>query len=190
MFPDVLKKLRLQNGLSQEELGNKLGLGKSTISMYESGQREPSLEMLEAIADIFNVDMNTLTDSKNSAKLNDELQEYLEELKNRNEMRMLFSLAKGASKEDVMQAVKIIEALKKDDWFTMDEIYIRGIEFPLKVKGVTVLDCNGDYNVYINKLLSDELQKKATKHEIRHIKKDHFYNFEPVIHNELEANVG
>ncbi len=115
MFPDVLKKLRLQNGLSQEELGNKLGLGKSTISMYESGQREPSLEMLEAIADIFNVDMNTLTDSKNSAKLNDELQEYLEELKNRNEMRMLFSLAKGASKEDVMQAVKIIEALKKDD---------------------------------------------------------------------------
>ncbi len=72
----------------------------------------------------------------------------------------------------------------------MDEIYIRGIEFPLKVKGVTVLDCNGDYNVYINKLLSDELQKKATKHEIRHIKKDHFYNFEPVIHNELEANVG
>lgn len=115
MFPDVLKKLRLQNGLSQEELGNKLGLGKSTISMYESGQREPSLEMLEAIADIFNVDMNTLTDSKNSAKLNDELQEYLEELKNRKEMRMLFSLAKGASKEDVMQAVKIIEALKKDD---------------------------------------------------------------------------
>lgn len=113
MFPDVLKKLRLQNGLSQEELGNKLGLGKSTISMYESGQREPSLEMLEAIADIFNVDMNTLTDSKNSAKLNDELQEYLEELKNRKEMRMLFSLAKGASKEDVMQAVKIIEALKK-----------------------------------------------------------------------------
>ena len=30
-------------------------------------------------------------------------------------MRMLFSLAKGATKEDVMQAVKIIEALKKDE---------------------------------------------------------------------------
>ena len=40
---------------------------------------------------------------------------YLEELKNRSEMRMLFSLAKGATKEDVMQAVKIIEALKKDE---------------------------------------------------------------------------
>lgn len=115
MFSDVLRSLRLKAGLSQEELGKKLGLAKSTISMYESGTREPNLEVLEAIADTFNVDMNTLTDSKVSADLSNELQEYLEELKNRSEMRMLFSLAKGATKEDVMQAVKIIEALKKDD---------------------------------------------------------------------------
>ncbi len=114
MFQDVLKRLRLQNGMSQEELGLKIGVGKSAISMYESGAREPSLEILEAIADTFNVDMNTLTDSKKSAEISDELQEYLEELKNREEMRMLFSLAKGATKEDVEQAVKIIEALKKD----------------------------------------------------------------------------
>ena len=44
--------------------------------------------------------------------MDDELNEYLEELKNREDMRMLFSLAKGATKEDVMQAVKIIEALR------------------------------------------------------------------------------
>lgn len=117
MFSNVLRSLRLKAGLNQEELGKKLGLAKSTISMYENGTREPSLEILEAIADIFNVDMNTLTDSKVSAELSDELQEYLEELKNREEMRMLFSLAKGATKEDVMQAVKIIEALKKDEWY-------------------------------------------------------------------------
>ena len=69
---------------------------------------------MEAIADTFNVDMNTLTDSKKSVEVSDELQQYLEELKNRNEMRILFSVAKNATKEDVMQAVKIIEALKKD----------------------------------------------------------------------------
>ena len=101
--------------MSQEELGNKLGLAKSTISMYENGTREPSLEILEAIADTFNVDMNTLTDSKTSAELNSELQEYLEELKNRSEMRMLFSLAKKATKEEVEKAVKIIEALMATD---------------------------------------------------------------------------
>ena len=44
-----------------------------------------------------------------------ELTEYLEELKNRNEMRMLFKLAKNATKADVMRAVAIIEALRKED---------------------------------------------------------------------------
>lgn len=115
MFSDVLRSLRTKSGMSQEELGQKLGLAKSTISMYENGTREPALEILEAIADIFNVDMNTLTDSKTSAELNSELQDYLEELKNRPEMRMLFSLAKNATKEDVEKAVKIIEALKNND---------------------------------------------------------------------------
>lgn len=114
MFNNVLRELRIKAGLSQEELAKKLGLAKSTISMYENGAREPSLETLEAIADTFNVDMNTLTDSKKSVEVSDELQQYLEELKNRNEMRILFSVAKNATKEDVMQAVKIIEALKKD----------------------------------------------------------------------------
>lgn len=104
MFKDVLKELRLKSGLNQKELGDRLGLSKSTISMYELGEREPSLEILEAIADYFNVDMNTLTDSKASTELNQELQEYLEELKNRSEMRMLFSLAKNATKEDVLQS--------------------------------------------------------------------------------------
>lgn len=66
MFADVLKRLRTNAGLNQEELGKKLGLAKSTISMYENGTRFPNMETLEAIADYFNVDMNTLTDSKNT----------------------------------------------------------------------------------------------------------------------------
>lgn len=112
MFKDALKSLRLQNKMTQEELSRKLNMSKSAISMYESGVREPNFETLETIADIFNVDINTLMDKKPSDK--DELQEYLEELKNRSEMRMLFSVTKNATKEDVMQAVKIIEALKKE----------------------------------------------------------------------------
>ena len=60
MFKDVLRSLRIAANLNQEELAKRLGLAKSTISMYESGSREPNFEVLEAIADTFNVDMNTL----------------------------------------------------------------------------------------------------------------------------------
>lgn len=60
MFKDVLKELRTQAEMTQEELANKLDIAKSTVSMYENGNREPNFEQLEAIADIFNVDMNRL----------------------------------------------------------------------------------------------------------------------------------
>lgn len=71
----------------------------------------------------------------------------------------------------------------------LGEIYIRGIELPLKVKGITVLDSDGNFNVYINILLSQDTQRKAAIHEIKHIKREHFYDVNPVIYNELEANV-
>lgn len=72
----------------------------------------------------------------------------------------------------------------------MESIIVRGIELPPKIKGVTVIDGEGDYNVYINTLLSPEAQKRAQKHELTHIIKDHFYNYDPVIINEIEANAG
>lgn len=58
---EVLVLLRKMAGLSQQELANKLGMTRSAISMYETGQREPSLEILEAFANFYKVDMNTLT---------------------------------------------------------------------------------------------------------------------------------
>ena len=59
-FGDVLKSLREERHLSQRQLADNLKVAYSTIGMYESGQREPSYEMLENIADYFNVDMNYL----------------------------------------------------------------------------------------------------------------------------------
>lgn len=72
----------------------------------------------------------------------------------------------------------------------MEIIFIRGIEFPPTVKGVTTIDSDGNYNIYINLLLSDEAKKKTLDHELIHIKKCHFENYDPVIVNELEANAG
>lgn len=59
-FSDRLRYLRLQEDLSQSELAEKVGISKSSINMYERGEREPGIEMLESIADYFNVDMGYL----------------------------------------------------------------------------------------------------------------------------------
>lgn len=62
-FSNNLKDLRLRFGLTQQDLANKLDISKSTISMYETGNRTPDFEVLEAIADIFNVSLDSLIGS-------------------------------------------------------------------------------------------------------------------------------
>ena len=59
-FKDMLKYFRERKGLTQSELAKAVGLGSSTISMYELGSREPNFEIEERLADFFNVDLNTL----------------------------------------------------------------------------------------------------------------------------------
>ena len=62
------KSLRKDIGMSQLEVGQKLGLAKSTIAMYESGKRTPDFETIEVICDLFNVNMSELSDSKLATK--------------------------------------------------------------------------------------------------------------------------
>ena len=59
-FCDRLRTLRTNKGLSQQDFAKQLGISKSSVNMYERGEREPSFEMLEVIADYFNVDMDYL----------------------------------------------------------------------------------------------------------------------------------
>ena len=59
-FKSVFKSLRTENGYTQDGLADMLGISRSAVSMYENGNREPDLKTLEAIADLFKVDMDYL----------------------------------------------------------------------------------------------------------------------------------
>ena len=59
-FNDRLKESRTNSNLTQEQLAEKLGIAKSTLSGYESGNREPSIATVAKILDILNVDANYL----------------------------------------------------------------------------------------------------------------------------------
>lgn len=69
----------------------------------------------------------------------------------------------------------------------MDEFILRIVDLPPKVNAVTVLDENGDFNVYVNSSLSDDAKKDAFDHETRHIKRKHFFSVKPVEVCEKEA---
>lgn len=59
-FGDVLRSLRKQHHMTQSDLASVLGVAESAVSMWELGRRRPDHEMMEQIADYFNVDMNYL----------------------------------------------------------------------------------------------------------------------------------
>lgn len=62
-FATIIKNLRKEKGLTQQELADRLGVAKSTISMYESGERRPNFQIAEAITDLFGVDLSYLIGS-------------------------------------------------------------------------------------------------------------------------------
>lgn len=70
-FANRLKALRAERGLSQQKLADLLGISKSSINMYERGEREPGFHTVRAFSSFFNVDMNDLwgTETARSARL-------------------------------------------------------------------------------------------------------------------------
>lgn len=60
MFGSRLRSLRKKTGLTMKELGSKFNLAESTISGYENGARKPDIEIMEKIADYFEVSIDYL----------------------------------------------------------------------------------------------------------------------------------
>lgn len=110
-----IKEIRKKCGLTQKELAERVGVSEGAISQYESGKRRPDYETVLKMADYFGCSVDYLMGNDPSPAEDPELDEILEQLKNRNEMRMLFNLASNATKEDVLRAVRIIEALRKEE---------------------------------------------------------------------------
>lgn len=76
----------------------------------------PRMNKIQILADYFGINKSDLIENPRTIKSEDsDLQEYLNYLKNRPELKMLFSVSKDATKEDVEKAVRIIEALRGHD---------------------------------------------------------------------------
>lgn len=55
---ELIKSVRIQLGLSGEELGNKLGVSKATISLWETGKASPRVDKLNELAKLSGKDIS------------------------------------------------------------------------------------------------------------------------------------
>ena len=61
MLGEKIRKLR-GNNMTQRELAKRLGISPSAVGMYEQNRREPDLDTLKKIADLFDVTLDSLLD--------------------------------------------------------------------------------------------------------------------------------
>ena len=59
-FADNLMELRKLNNLSQEDIAEKIGVSRQTLSKYETGESLPDIERCKMLADFFGVTMDDL----------------------------------------------------------------------------------------------------------------------------------
>lgn len=116
MFYDIYSDLCKQRGKSPSAVAQELGINKSNVTNWKNNGYTPRGNVLNLIAEYFGVPTDYLlgaTEQKEKPLVNgdEELTEYLEELRTRPEMKMLFQLTKDATKEDVEKAVRVIEAM-------------------------------------------------------------------------------
>ena len=90
-YGNNLKTLRLQNGLTQAQVAQKLGVTKSVISAYETGLRLPSYDILINISKIFKVSTD-----------------YLLGLENIRELDL-----SGLTEEEIQALLNLIKAMKR-----------------------------------------------------------------------------
>jgi len=69
LFKDKLKKYRIENKISQEELANKLYVSRTLISKWENGVIYPSANNMEKLAALMMVDINYLLSDEETRTL-------------------------------------------------------------------------------------------------------------------------
>lgn len=71
-----IKELRIKKGLSQQQLGEIIGVTKVSVCGYENGSRLPSLEVFEAMAELFGTSTDYLLGREIAIK-NDNTREFV-----------------------------------------------------------------------------------------------------------------
>ena len=98
---------------TQADMAELLGVGRTTYTKYERGDIRLSAEVLEKLAQVFDVSVDYILGREDSEDAEAELWDLRDALRRDPERRILFSLAKNATIEEVRQAVAVIDALKR-----------------------------------------------------------------------------
>ncbi|MGN1133348.1 MAG: helix-turn-helix domain-containing protein [Oscillospiraceae bacterium] len=117
-----IEELCKQNKISITAMCKNAGVSRGSLTDLKSGRKKSlSTETISKIADYFSVPMdylvrkNIMVEAHNEPiYLDDETRDIIDELRTRPEMKILFSVSRNVTKEDIEATVEILKRMQKD----------------------------------------------------------------------------
>ena len=112
-YNDMLIYIRKSHNLTQDEAAKAIGISRSSLANYERGFREPSFEVMEAIADYYNVNLDLLFGRVSEAYPYSE-----KDIKILNAIKSL----SPESQDDVLKIISLVKGMngaQRDLWVKM-----------------------------------------------------------------------
>lgn len=129
-FCDRLRTLRTSKGLSQYDFSKQIGISKSSVNMYERGEREPNFKTLERIADYFNVDMDYLLGKS--------------DVVNKSQFASTIPIASNIIPMPEMRKIPLVGTIACGEPILAEENIEEYVSVPKHIKADFALTCKGD----------------------------------------------
>ena len=156
-----IKRYRLQNGWTQQELGAKIGISKNAIGNYEKGFRSPKKDTMFDLANAFNISIDDLFPPiQNSSSSNtSQIQSIYDELNPPRQNKVLTYAEKQLKEQRNEEETKINEVseaiqLYRYDYYDhpasagtgqyLNDVRVERIELPVDIDADFVIPIKGD----------------------------------------------
>ncbi|MBO5911843.1 MAG: helix-turn-helix transcriptional regulator [Clostridia bacterium] len=109
---ETIRKHRRSEGLTQEQLGKRLGVSSSTIGMYEQGRRAPNKDMLLKICEEFSISADNLLGlSEPTCEAVDIIKEMSDRIRYSDNLTFNGAVINSEDREKLLNAIELATVL-------------------------------------------------------------------------------
>lgn len=122
---ELIKARRQELGLTVREVADRVGVGPSTVSRWESGNiANMRRDKISKLAKVLDLDPDVLTgyghafvaETQNEYYTDPDVSRMANELKDRPDLRVLLDASRDLSKDDMFELIDIINKIKDGTW--------------------------------------------------------------------------